>query len=214
MHHQLEIIMPPTDNLEKAIESIMKPFDESSGDEDTSHPFWDFYVIGGRFSGAKIEANFDKKKVDAFYDEIRKMKITVSGLQCGKQKLQPESQIPAVDELWRKHFPDGGDVCPLFSHFNNQYTDSKGYPDVMSLKDFPRGLTAAHVIIADSKHEVTYMIQESMWNGVSYVDTKWDGKVKSALDQFAEKFKNNNPDYIAKIKPQDDWLVVTVDYHS
>jgi hypothetical protein len=58
----------------------------------------------------------------------------------------------------------------------------------MSLKDMPTGLTASHVIVAgpsymdDGTLEAKHMIQESMWNGVSHVDSKWDGTVQSDIE--------------------------------
>jgi hypothetical protein len=79
----------------------------------------------------------------------------------------------------RVFFPDSPvKVCPFFDHFNNQYKNTDGFPDIMRLKDLPKGLTASHVIIAgphwndESKLEAKRMIQESIWNGVNHIDTK------------------------------------------
>jgi hypothetical protein len=38
--------------------------------------------------------------------------------------------------------------------------------------------------------------------------------VQSVIDQHKEYLKDAKPEYAAKHIPQDDWLVVTVDYHS
>lgn len=84
IHYACEIVIPPTDNIEKSIEEVMRPFSENNeGDDRDRNAFWYFYVIGGRFSGKKVLARFDKEKMDAFHDELSKRKVTVSSLQCG-----------------------------------------------------------------------------------------------------------------------------------
>ncbi|QEH36554.1 hypothetical protein OJF2_51380 [Aquisphaera giovannonii] len=224
MHYHLEVILPPVPNVEEALKQILEPFNEQGEDEDgnrNSHAFWDWYVIGGRWAGAKLEATLDQEKLEAFNDELQKRKVTVSGVRAGKPKLQPDSQIPMVDALWNEYFPDSPlKVCPFFAHFNDQYQNSDGFPDIMPLKDVPKELTASHVIIAgpgwkdDGSLEAKYMLQASIWNGVTFVDAKWDGKVQTAIDEHKERLRNAKPEYAAKHVPQDDWLVVTVDYHS
>lgn len=224
MHHHLEIIMPPTASVEAAVAQIMSPFDESGSDEDGNpnrHTFWDWYVIGGRWSGAKLECSLDPEKKDAFFAELTNRKVTVSGVQAGKQKLVPESQIIMVDALWNEFFPDAPvKVCPFFDHFNDQYKNSDGFPDIMRLADVPKELTACHVIIAgpswrdDGMLEARHMLQTEVWNGVTHVDAKWDGKVFAAIEEHRERLRNAKPEYAEKHLPNDDWLVVTVDYHS
>src|SRR5262245_27782076 len=109
MHYHLEVILPPVDNVEQAIGQILEPFDENGKDEDghrNSHAFWDWYVVGGRWAGAKLQAMLDPKKLEEFNAELTKRKVTVSGIQAGKQELSPASQIPMVDALWNEFFPD------------------------------------------------------------------------------------------------------------
>lgn len=221
MHYHLELIMPPTDELEKAVNEILEPYREGSKDEDgfeNHHAFYDWYVIGGRWSGEKLVAKYPKEKVEAFYKELTERKITVSGLQWGKQSLEPSDQIPMVNDIWQKHFPEGGTVCPLFQHYNPQ---NRGWNevDVCRLKDIPKYLTAAHVVVAGPKYddsglEIKFMIRDRIWNGVNYVDAKWDGNVSSALKLAEQKMSHYREEYKNKYTPLDDWLVVTVDYHT
>ena len=216
--------MPPVEDVERAVQQILEPFDENGKDEEghrNSHAFWDWYVIGGRWAGVKLECTLDEAKKEAFFAELKSRKVTVSGVKAGKDKLQPESQIPMVDALWNEFFPDSPlKVCPFFDHFNDQYKNSEGFPDIMRLKDVPKELAAAHVIIAgpswkdDGTLKAEHMVQESLWNGVSFVKAKWDGKVQSAIDEHREKLTGYKPGYAAKHDPQADWLVVTVDSHS
>lgn len=224
MHYQLEIILPPVENIESALEQILQPFNENGEDEDgdsNRHAFWDFYVIGGRWAGAKLEAMLDQDKLSEFRKELATRSITVNGVQFGKPELSPASQIPLVDGLWNEYFPDSPiKVCPLLKHFNSQYKHSDGFPDIMRLKDLPPSLTASHVIIAgpnwedDGTLEAKYMMQDSIWNGVTHVDAKWDGNVMAVVAEHKSRLASATPEYAAKQTPQDDWLVVTIDYHS
>src|SRR6185312_2392586 len=103
MHYQLEIIMPPVADVKTAVAQILEPFDEQGEDEDgnpNAHGFWDWYVIGGRWAGAKLEAMFGPERLKAFRAELAERNVTISGVRFGKQELQPADQIPMVDALW------------------------------------------------------------------------------------------------------------------
>lgn len=225
MHSHLEIVMPPTDDVAARVAQIMAPLDENYKDEEgneSRHGFWDFFVIGGRFAGSKAQAKYHEEKMAAFNAPLKERNVTVSGLTCGKQTLQPASQIPMVDALWQEHFPESGlAVCPLFSHSNDQYDSADTLAgDVCTLAEMPHGLTAERVIIAgphwrDSETvEGKHMEQEAFWNGMNHVDSSWDGTVASAIARFAERIKTYKPEYREKALPREGWLVVTVDYHS
>lgn len=222
MHYRLEIIMPPTDDVEKAVTDILAPFDENlEGDEASGHSFWDWWVIGGRWAGSKLEEKLDGEKINAFRAKLAEMGVTVSGLQAGKQELKPESQISMVDALWVEMFPDSGiAVCPLFAHSNDQYKSSSLLPgDVCKLSELPPVVKCSHMIIAGPNYDnsglqAVYMIQDQIWNGVTHVDTTWDSTVSMGLSMAAEKMAHYKEDYRRARTPNDDWLVVTVDYHS
>lgn len=209
MHYRLEIVMPPTEDVKAAIEQIMAPFDENG--EYRNHAFWDYWLIGGRWSGSKIKALLGDDRIRKFNDLLVEKRVTVSGVQCGKYTLEPASQIAEVDALWCEHFPDSPiKQCPLFDHY-------KG--DVMRLDEIPKDLEAGHVIVAGPDHtgeglEATYMIQDEAWNGVTYVKSEWDGKVSTAIEMHLKRIESYRPEYIEKSTPKPDWLVVTVDYHS
>lgn len=216
MHYHLEIIMPPTDNIEISIKEILTPFLEGSSNEDgypNLNTFYDYYTIGGRWSGIKLEYKLGTERIKEFRTLLAKKGVTVSGIRWGKEELSPKSQIPMVDRLWQEFSPDSGvKTCPLFKSF-----DGCGSGDVMTLKDLPRGLTASRVIIAASPHgslEAVYMIQDSMWNGVTHVDIEWDGEVETVISKHIKTISTYNPDYIEKTTPKEDWIIVTVDCHN
>lgn len=216
MHHHLEIVMPPTSDVESAVAQIMRQYDENmEEDEDHSrvHAFWDWYVIGGRWSGNKLMAKYDQTKVDQFYEWLKEEKVTVSGLKAGKDELSPASQIPKVDAKWREMMGASG-PCPLFRHAGDSLPN-----DIDFLSKVPEGLTCSRVIFANPAFdgdgiEAGYMLVDSAWNGCNYMRVDWDGKFSSALDKYRESLKNYKDEYRDKYLPKDDWLVVTVDYHS
>lgn len=225
MHYTLEIIMPPTENVEEALKTILEPFSEHQ--EDSKYSFWDWYVVGGRFAGQKLLASFDKTKIDLFYEWCKSDGVTVAGLQCGKQELQPSSQIPKVDAKWNELFPENeGKACPLFSHSNNQY-DSKDViqGDICSVKDIPKDFTAERFIIAaqgynhetkeyNGELEAVFMLSADFYNGVNFVSSDWKGNVLQGLKMAKKKNKNCSELYRKATTPKEDWLSITVDYHT
>lgn len=215
-HYHLEIIMPPTDDVEAAVKRILAPFDENERDNEEArgHPFWDYWLIGGRWSGSKMLSIIGENREAKFRKALHEAHITVSGLQFGKPTLQPASQIETVNRMWNAMFPDAPiKVCPLFDN----YKGDDG--DVMPLSGVPRDMKCSHLIVAGPDYkeegpEAVFMIRDDMWNGVNYVSSTWDGTIGGGLLMASKQLANFNPEYAAKRTPADDWLAVTVDYHS
>lgn len=212
MHAIAEIVIPPTDDVKKSIDEIMEYFAKDGGG---TAEWWDFYVIGGRFSGHKVETGLDLERLEQFYAALKERKVTVSGLQCGKQELAPASQIPMVDELWREMFPGAGDQCILFNHAADQYGRHGLYSrDICTVAQVPDRLDCVRLIVAgphwENKEAVQpkRMLVAEIWNGVEYQKTEFDGTVKPALASI------RNAEGYRKCEIGDDWLVVTVDYHN
>lgn len=233
-HYHLEIVMPPTEDIEAAVESIMAPYDEnpsdSNEDHDTRHAFWDCYVIGGRFAGNKLMAGLDKQKIDEFYAWLQSENVTVSGFTCGKQELNPPSQRKKVDAKWNEMFPSpsGSAVaCPIFNHSNDQYgRDGRGTidGDVCEL-GAAMHVECSRVIFAGSSYDhkskdgtgplkAAFMLADTAWNGVNHMPVAWDGTIGHAREQFSKRLVHSSDDYRKAVEPHDDWITVTVDYHS
>jgi len=220
MHYHCEIIMPKTKDIENDVEKLMSPFSENNKDEEEAlQPFWDWYQIGGRWSGAKEMCSYDSNKLDDFYKALNDNKITVSGLQCGKQEVSPASQIPIVDKLWNEFFPtENGEMteCPVFKHSNNE--DSVLSCDICLVEDIPDDLKCCTVIIGGPGYNnellPQFVMRDSVWNGVNHMDIDWDKNVKTAINMFKEKTKSYRKEYIEKVTPKNDWICVTIDYHS
>lgn len=216
-HYHLELVMPPTADVEAAVTQILAPFDEALDRDDelaNGHPFFDYWRIGGRWSGAKVQAMFSKERMDAFNAALNEAKVTVSGLRFGKETLQPADQIGKVDAMWREHFPESPiKECPLFDHYKGDIGD------VMKLEQVPDGLMACRVIVAALDYrctnlEAVHMVEDEHWNGVSWVKSTWSGKVSDAIAEHVKRIEGRADGYRAKCTPAPDWLVVTIDYHS
>jgi len=217
MHAVAEIVIPPNRDIAESVKQIMEYFfDEDDKGNKTDHAdWWDFYVIGGRFSGHKLEASLGEEKLQAFREELIRRKVTVSCLQCGKQELNPASQIPMVDALWLEMFPGKGEACPLFAHARNQYGKRGIYADdVCKVSEIPGSLTAERIIVAGPHWEdpariiPVRMWATEWWNHVEHQKTAWDGNVKAALAAMRAETGYR------KVQVTDEWVVVTVDYHN
>ena len=216
-HYQLEIILPPVPDISAAVTEIMAPFYEGASnddDHDRRHAFWDFWNIGGRWSGRKLLVQLGQERVDAFGAALNAAGITVSGFQFGKPTLNPASQLLRVNQMWNEAFPESPvKECPLFDSYKGNYGD------VMLLQDVPPGLTCDHIIIAgpnwkDEKLEAQYMVRDSIWNGVTHQETAWSGRLVDAVTDWVKRLENYKPDWAETRRPAPDWQVVTVDYHS
>lgn len=210
-HYHLEIIMPPTDDIAGAVAAILAPFDENL--EKSSHAFWDYYLIGGRWSGTKMMHLIGADKIAAFREHLNAQKITISSVQFGKPTLMPTNQKARVDQMWREAFPASPvKECPLFDY----YSGTAG--DVMMLAETPRDTPCAHIIIAGPGYERSVealsMLQTDVWNGVELQPTAWDGTIGAALNFWTKHLENYREEWRPTRTPADDWLVVTVDYHS
>lgn len=221
MHSHLEVIMPPSKDIQKDLGAIMEPF--SKNNKEATHAFWDFFIIGGRWAGTKESCRYSPEKLEQFYKRMIDEQVTVSGLQCGKQTLDPDSQIPKVDKMWNDLFPtETGEItpCPIFSHSNNQYDSNDLLAcDICRVDEIPDTLVCSRVIIAGPNHDGTgieaqFMLCDEQWNGFNHMKVDWDGKLPSALTKYAEKLKRYREEYVEKATPKPEWICVTVDYHS
>jgi len=202
--------MPPTDDIEKAVEQILHKFDQNlSGEEDGGYPkFWDYWLIGGRWGGNKLLASLDDEKIKEFMELLTKEGITVSS-------VSPASQADRVNELWNQAFPNSPvKECPLFDNYAGDFGD------VMKWADLPVDFKCGTVIIAEhhwddeTRLDAGYMLMDQIWNGVTHQKTAWDGSVHTAMKQYLERLDHMSEEHKAKNKPTPDWVCVTVDYHS
>lgn len=221
MHFHCEIVIPPTDDIEAAVTEVMAQFDEN---KDGKNTFWDYWTIGGRWAGEKEQAGYDPARIEEFYRWCKDEGVTVSGLQWGKQQLEPAYQIPKVDAKWNEMFRPGSTAaCPLFNHSNRNDGPLSG--DVCRLDEVPEALKASRVIFAKRSYDdatrsytgplkAEFMLCQDIWNGCNYMKVDWDCTFASALAQCRKSYEPCSDEFRAEHEPKADWLVVTVDCHS
>lgn len=207
-HYHCEIVLPAgTADVGAAIAAVLKPFcEQGNADNEDSEPryaFWDWYALGGRWSGEHVLAGLDKARLAAFHAELQKREVTVSSFRAGKETLKPASQQEMVDALWREWFPASGlEQCPLFDH------SVVGRYDITTLAKVPMALTCERVIVCHANEpRADFMLVKSFYNGVYWQDAAWDGTLRHALELYAARGYGKRIDH-------PDAVVVTVDYHS
>ena len=123
----------------------------------------------------------------------------------------PEAAARELMEPFRRTFPDA-DRAAFCDYFTiGGYPDRKGRQgNLVTLGKCPKDETAYAVLIAKPTPEglyPLYMVRQQVYNGVTLQDTAWDHTIGGALNGCAEQYPNTPP-------PQDNWLVVAVDYHD
>lgn len=211
MHYQLEVILPPGGTtLDEDLALVMDSFREEQEDGDDAPgtaDWYDWWEIGGRWSGNHALAHVEPALLAAFREELHQRKVTVSGIQFGKQELSPATQIPEVDRLWREMVPRCGNECPLFQH-------SKPTGDVCLYSEVSGTLKAKRVIICERREaggiRVRRMVVTSLWNGTEHQKTDFDGNVRA----FVEAQRMSESGWPKPVDVKDDWVAVTIDYHN
>lgn len=66
MHYHLEVVMPPTDDVAAALRQILGEPDWY--DPESPHQFFDYYLIGGDWSGVKSKYRLQSGAVDSAMD--------------------------------------------------------------------------------------------------------------------------------------------------
>ena len=104
---------------------------------------------------------------------------------------------------------------PFYDYYEigGRWEDPKT-PNIIQFEELTGLEHCFRCMITDKHHDLQFMIEEELWNGVTFVKTEWDSYITTALDLMRQKFQNYNPEFQQSLTPQPDWLVVTIDYHS
>ena len=169
MNQRIEILMPPTDNVRLAVDVAMEPYGvEAEGEHAVKPSWWDWYVIGGRWLGAKLlPLDLPDGELEARIGEEDGVKASTYTLREATKSLS----------------------CSRFLVVTS-------YED-----DYRPGL-------------VRFMLSRDIWNGTNYERTSWDGTLGRAAELLEKHDRaQHTVGFLAKNRPQDDWLVVTVQAH-
>jgi hypothetical protein len=212
MRRLLEVIMPPTDDVEKQLEEILYRFD--SNNEDGGYQFFYWYQIGGHWSGHKLAHVLGSDGISSFKELLRKREIKVSDIQSGEPTLVDAENERIVQKLWLEHFPDSPvKRCPLLDNLKNTPLD------IMTVASLPDTLYADRVIVSwGQKYEGRlypwFMYCREFWTGCNSQQTAWGGKVKTALEDYQKSITNCKREWVENYCMKPDWLAVTVEYHD
>ena len=222
-HYHLEIIMPPTDDVDAAVTKIMAPFNENPPEEakvDSLPPFWDFWQIGGRWTGAHDPSYIPEDdprnhetcflcggtgfRRDDAGEKARERDPTYTCNGCGTYDNETKA--------WKHILPTPG----VAIKWPTQWVRFGG--DVAKFGDVPDDFTAARVIFAAPNYKdelaATSMFSDKIWNGCNRERTTWNGTFLGAIRLHRDAIKHYSDEAKERVTPYLDWLVVTVDYHS
>lgn len=149
---------------------------------------WDWFVVGGRWSGDKILGKLDPEKVKAFFIEFEKRGYNWTSSQHSDEERRRDSS-----NLFMEFFPDFKGEIPVW---RDQYRHEGGEGDVCKVADLPETFSC-HTLIFPGKHRAE-VLQTEEWNGEKFVKTPFKGDVVAEL----------------KSRGLADGYLVTVDYHS
>ncbi len=195
MHYHAEVWVENLNDVHEEVTRLMEPHREADGDGDIGFAdgFWDFWQIGGRYTGChtpEYDPMMDPRNIedcflchgtgfrrDAFVDEIRRTTPSYTCNGCGEQK----------DGVWT-HGPHGpGKKTKWPTEWAHHYGD------VIPVSAVDDKLTAYTLIV---ENQVFHM---ETWNGKEWVDQPF--KTKGVKQQLNELGITTG-------------YLVTVDYHS
>ena len=202
-HHHVELIMPPTPSfdIEGRVHQILHPL--SQGRAEAGDYLYDWLTIGGRFAGTKVYRRCDPERLRQFQEELRgeAFNSDTTGSSWMGTMWWSFGDIPKIDALWRKWFPEE-DV--------GKYPLSPEYPagdgDVCRVDRLPDNLTADAVVVANQDDKVVFRLETVIWDstGRQFQRTDFDGTVRKALRRCRA----------GGVEPANDWLAVTLDCHN
>lgn len=203
MHYHAEIYLESLDNLNEQLEKIMKPYNENLEVEkvtnedgytywDNPKSFWDWWQIGGRWTG--IHDDYDPEKdpenIEVCYicggtgkrmdklgviERIKNPSYTCNG--CGHYVLETET--------WA-HGEYGPGKCLKWPTNWKQY---KG--DIIPVSKIKKDLECYTLIVKENVYH------KKEWNGEDFIKTDFDGNVSKRLNELGIK----------------EGYLITIDYH-
>ena len=201
-HYHVELILPPTPRFEirERVLEILLPL--RKGDDEATwpaDPLFDWYKIGGRFAGTKHGLRCDPERRRKFYEELYSDEFT-SDDDLSKLGFWGDDQLPAVNALWRKWFPeDEVGICPFIGPYPTRDQD------ICRVDRISDELKADTVVVGNEANQVVLRLKTEIWDSIKrkFIDTGFDGSVLDALRRCRA----------AGVEPAGDWLAVTLDCH-
>ena len=243
MHYHMELIMPPLEDgakLDDRLDEILGPWHEEykytcfcdDDDKQNFHGFYDYYVVGGRWSGDHLRTRMEQdhgERWSAFINEMENSDIMVSGVIAGKPTPVGDG-VNRVQDVWQRHFPEFADIHnPLFN-IPGVFPQKQIAGDVCTFHAIPISTTCSHFAVATPErkfsaerqefigdvqtYKLTFQLVTSLYNGSTWQNTSFDGTLQSALDHYNKILQRYRAAFRDLYTPKEDWLCVTIDYHN
>lgn len=187
MHYFAAVVVPKDADVEKAVTEAMAPFDENDGDNPAGE--WDWWVIGGRWTGVWSE-----------YDPVR----DPANLELCRLCAGTGMRNDARGQAYRAEHPDytcngcvmagspPGQTVKHPSEWQPHEFDQLPSAKVLRLTEASSGFPQPYTLVTDGG----WWSREN-WDGTAFTaDPDFDRRYISALREHAETH-----------------LVVVVDYH-
>lgn len=172
--------------IEDYVSMAMNPFQEED-----SNGWWDWYVIGGRWSGKLEKIKLDQDKLKEFAKQFEEEKLGWSSQE------KPENlQIARAKELWHTIFGDNSEPLIGRDRYEGFYPDDVQLREDFTDEQIKRLTTGSVVIIRDESIE-------------DYHNTKWVDHAWEEDHNWDKEYFNR---FIKDLNPKD--RLVIVDYHS
>lgn len=124
--HKGVILLAKAKTKKEAIDKLytfMARYNEN--DPNCENPVWDWWVIGGRWSGTFSLAALGKDRVNKFWQEFVEQGLARIG-------SNPQEHRKKIEKLFRQHFPEFQGECPVT---RNTYKETGYEDDIKPLKD-------------------------------------------------------------------------------
>lgn len=185
MHYHAEIVIAPGQELA----DIMAPYEEEYTEDDVKG-FWDWWQIGGRYTGRKT--GYKPKDNDANWETCRLCNGTGYRLDDVGRRMRtgaPSYTCNGCGRIVDNKWTHGERGPGMALKWPTQWEPYAG--DICAVSDTPEDLTCYTLIVNGS----AYHMEE--WTGKEWVETDFDGNVAKKLKALG----------VTK------GILVTVDYH-
>lgn len=162
MHYHAEIVIAEEGDVEELVREAMAPFREDD-DYDKPNRLWDWYQIGGRYTGSHDD-----------YDPAKDPRNIITCIQCvgtGKRDDRLGREARARDPSYTCNGCQGKGTHVAWP---TQWVKHGG--DIASANDVSEDLKCYTLILPDGE----VLVQER-WTGETWDKTGFDGRVAPAL---------------------------------
>jgi len=192
MHYHGEIWVPNKNGYRSQVDKALEGLTEEN------NGFYDWYVIGGRWSGEHtlwlLKNKFGSRKIDRIHDEFDKK----HGWWTNSEKSK-ELRAKQYEEVFRNHISEE-EYNGIMPAWRDNYKEDGYEDDILAVTDIPRKFFTCYTLVLSPRgekwEEERKYYHSEIWNGSIHQDTEF------------------NPKEILEQHNIYDGFLVTVDYHN